>query len=48
MHWIISRREHVYPFKPYWACICGTRMKSNVMGNELYREFAAHNKKETR
>lgn len=42
MHKIIARRDHKYPFKPYWACNCGIRMQSTVMGHELYREFAAH------
>lgn len=46
MHKIISKRDSSYPFKPYWACTCGVRMQSEVMGHELYREFAKHVEKE--
>ena len=42
IHKVVSRRDPTFPFKPYWACICGHRLKSSTMSYELYREFARH------
>lgn len=47
-HYVIARREHVYPFRPYWSCICGHRLQANYMGPALYREFARHDEEKNK
>lgn len=41
-HLVIARRDPNYPFRPFWACVCGPRFAATVMGPALYKEFQAH------
>lgn len=41
-HKIIVYRGYVASMQGRWMCVCGTLMASEVMGPELYKEFAAH------
>lgn len=43
-HRVVVKQETSYPFTKYWACVCGTKMKSSIMGPDLYREFSEHEK----
>lgn len=41
-HKVVTVRDNSYPFKPFWMCVCGTRLKAAFMGSPLYREFNQH------
>ena len=41
-HKVVTRRDNAYPFRPFWMCVCGTRLEATYMGHALYKEFQAH------